>query len=149
MARPEQPRARLVWLLDGEVQFNPHAGPNRVAADGLVGHVRSTGVLAEVDEAHVMAAVMLAEAVDADPTNAALWGQYRAALDVVKGAGASGDDDAFTRLMAELGGAPVRHSAEPEPGDEGYADRERRGGAQAAVDAASAVDRRRRRGAAT
>lgn len=145
MARPEQPRARLVWVLDGEVLFEPHAGPNRLAADALVAHVRSMGALAPVDEAHVMAAVMLAEAVDADPTNAALWGQYRAALDVVKGAGASGDDDAFTRLMAELGGATVRHTAEPEPGHEGYTDRERGGGARSAADAASATDRRRRR----
>ena len=48
--------------------------------------------------------VMLAEAVDADPTNAALWGQYRAAEVALRGLGISADDDALTKFLAGLAG---------------------------------------------
>lgn len=126
MPRPEQPVARLVWVLDGEVRFDPHRGPNRLSADEMVRHVRSLeGAASEADEPLLTAVAMLAEAVDSDPTNAALWRQYRDALDAVKGL-TSGDDDAFTRLMAELGGAEVRHTPEPEQADQGNSSRKGR-----------------------
>jgi hypothetical protein len=50
----------------------------------------------------------LAEAVDADPTNAALWGQYRAAETVIREAASGGDDD-FAKLIAGLS-ADVRNA---------------------------------------
>lgn len=135
MPRPDQPVARLVWVLDGEVRFAPHRGPNRLAADRLVDHVRSLDMVSAADEAHATAAAMLGEAVDADPTNAALWGQYRQALDAVKGLGATGDDDTFARLLAELGAAEVRHTAEPQSPDSGRSDRKGRPGSRSAADA--------------
>lgn len=130
-----------MWVLDGEVRFDPHRGPNRLAADELVAHVRSLDKISAGDEAHATAAAMLGEAVDADPTNAALWGQYRQALDAVKGLGAGGDDDTFARLLAELGSAEVRHTAEPESPDEGRPDRKGRPGARPAADAPSGARR--------
>lgn len=148
MPRPESPSARLVWTLYGEVQFNSVPGPNRLAADALVAHMRGREAVSPADEAHLVAASMLGEAVDADPTNAALWGQYRAALDVVRGVG-DGDDDAFTRLLAELGASPVCDSTVIESADSGSADRAGRGRSRPPVDAPSTSDSGRgRRGSA-
>lgn len=109
MPRPPTPTARLGWLLDGEFTVDG-VGPNRKAADVVV---VSLGDRAECDAAMLTAFVMLAEAVDADPTNAALWGQYRAAEVAIREASGSDDDD-FTRIMAELS-ADVRHPEVVEP----------------------------------
>jgi hypothetical protein len=57
---------------------------------------------------------MLAEAVDSDPTNAALCGQYRAAEAAIREVASSGDDDEFSRLMARLS-ADVRDAEESQP----------------------------------
>lgn len=102
MARKEGPKAKLGWLMpdNGEFAFEPHAGPNRIAAEAVLAAVEEH--LSEADEAMATGFVMLAEAVDSDPTNAALWGQYRAAELAVRGVATRGDDDEFSRLMAEL-----------------------------------------------
>lgn len=146
MARPEMPRAKLGWLVDGEFTFEPLNGPNRLAADSLASSLRDLGRLEGVDEATVTVAAMLGAAVDSDPTNAALWGQFRAALDDLRGVGVSGDDDAFAQLMASIGSADLRDTAKPEPGDTRNTDRQSVRRARPAADAASAVDRGRRRG---
>lgn len=148
MPRPESPSARLVWTLYGEVRFDPVPGPNRLAADALVAHMRGRESVSPADEAHLVAASMLGEAVDADPTNAALWGQYRAALDVVRGVG-DGDDDAFTRLLAELGASPVRDSSVAESADPGSADSASGRRSRPPADASSAADSGRRRRGST
>lgn len=148
MPRPESPSARLVWVLHGEVMLDLAPGPNRSAADALVAHMRGREAVSPADEAHLVAAVMLGESVDADPTNAALWAQYRAALDVVKAVGDVGDDDTFTRLLAELGAAPVRDSTVAESADSGSADRASRGRSRPPVDAPSTSDSGRGRRAA-
>lgn len=109
MPRPPTPTARLGWLLDGEFDVDS-PGPNRKAADRVV---VSLGVRADGDSAMLTAFVMLAEAVDADPTNAALWGQYRAAEVAIREASDSDDDD-FSRIMAELS-ADVRHPEVAKP----------------------------------
>ena len=109
MPRPPAPIARLGWLLDGEFSVSA-VGPNRLAADLVVS---SLGERADGDAALLTTFVMLAEAVDADPTNAALWGQYRAAESAIREASGSDDDD-FTRIMAELS-ADVRNAEVAEP----------------------------------
>lgn len=110
MPRKEEPKAKLGWVLDGEFTFDPHRGPNRLAADALV--VELADELASADRVLAATAQMLGEAVDADPTNAALWGQYRAAVDQLRAVRATVDDDAFSKFMAELGGTEVRDPAE-------------------------------------
>ena len=110
-------KAKLGWLMADEddslfFAFEPHAGPNRIAAEAVLAAVEEH--LSEADEAMATGFVMLAEAVDSDPTNAALWGQYRAAELAVRGVATRGDDDEFSRLMAELS-AEVRDSSVREP----------------------------------
>ena len=116
MPRKDEPQAKLGWLLAGEVTYDPHRGPNRLAADALVAAVAD-----HIDDSSTVLAAsvqMLAEAVDSDPTNAALWGQYRAAVDQVRGLGATDDDDAFTKLLDQLASSTdVRDTAEPQPSD--------------------------------
>ncbi len=114
VARKEGPKAKLGWRMpdNGEFVFEPHAGPNRIAAEAVLAAVEEH--LSEADEAMATGFVMLAEAVDSDPTNAALWGQYRAAELAVRGVATRGDDDEFSRLMAELS-AEVRDSSVREP----------------------------------
>lgn len=102
MPRKDGPVARLGWLLDGEFDV-AHVGPNRQAADAVAATVGAH--FADAGEALLTGFVMLAEAVDADPTNAALWGQYRAAEILIREAVTSGADDEFSRSIAELSAA--------------------------------------------
>lgn len=94
MPREPKPVARLAWFLVGEYMGADELGPNRMAADALVDKLEG-----DHNEAHAIACQSLASAVDSDPTNAALWGQYRAALDVVKGLADGDDDDALTEIF--------------------------------------------------
>jgi hypothetical protein len=105
--------ARFVWVIDGEPDLQG-VGPNRTAASVTVEAVRSAGKLEDVDVALVTAFELLAEAVDHDPTNAALWGQYRAAEVAVRGVGASETQSAFDRFLAELSTADS-DSPKPQP----------------------------------
>ena len=102
MGRPLGPVARLGWLLDGEFDVAP-IGPNRQAADAVAVSVGEH--FADAGVALLVGFVMLAEGVDADPTNAALWGQYRAAEILIREAVTSGTDDEFSRSIAELSAA--------------------------------------------
>mgnify|MGYP003548137045 FL=1 len=114
MARPIGPKAKLGWL-DPETQefdYSPVDGPNRSAAEATL--VTLAEQFADADEALTTGFVMLAEAVDADPTNAALWGQYRAAEAAVREVANRGDDDEFSRLMAGLS-ASIRDTEVAEP----------------------------------
>ena len=147
MPRKAEPVARLGWRLTGEWLPIGAMGPNREAAESTVGRVRELGRLEVVDEAVVTAFVMLAEAVDADPTNAALWGQYRAAEVALRGLGVSGDDDAFARFIAGLAG--VGDSPVSEPADARRVRRKDGGGVAAAVHAVAGTRGRRGRGAAS
>lgn len=122
-------------------------GPARAAAAKLVDGLREMGRLEAIDESMCEVAELLGAAVDADPTNASLWGQFRAALDDLRQVGSSGDDDDLANLLASL--AAVPDPEEPEPADSRPAGRKGRGGDGAAVHATSAADRRRGRGAAS
>lgn len=139
-----------MWFVDGEPQFDRRLpGPNREAADVVVAKLRADGALVDGDEAMTTAFVMLAEAVDASPTDARLWGQYRdavAGLRLVAKEKAPTDDDDWT---SALGATPVRDTPEPKPRKPRAAGG--RGGAKAgkAADAvpAARVGRRARGGA--
>jgi hypothetical protein len=152
MPRAFEPKARLGWQQeDGGFVFSPKAGPNRLAADALVEHLRSMRHLEEIDGAQVQAMVMLAESVDADPTNASLWGQYRAAELQLRGVTERGKESAFDALLQDLaaGDPAVSDTKVAKSADARGAGRKGVQGARAAVDGASAVDRRRRGGAAS
>jgi hypothetical protein len=113
---PVERVARLVWFVDGDPQFERQMpGPNRVAAEAVVVKLQAEGALVAGDEALTTAFVMLAEAVDASPTDARLWGQYRdavAGLRTVAKEKAPTDDDDWT---SALGAAPVRDAPQPKP----------------------------------
>lgn len=142
--RPDQRVARLGWLFEGE--FTVEApGPNRVAADEMTAHLWSLQRLEPIDAAQVAAFVMLAEAVDSDPTNASLWGQYRAAELQLRQVGTDGDGDDFERLMADLQ-APVSDSEVVESAVSGRVRGEDRPGAGVSADALADARRRRGRG---
>ena len=114
MPRKDGPKAKLGWL-DPESQdfdYSPVDGPNRQAAEATVDTLADQ--FTDADTALVTGFVMLAEAIDADPTNAALWGQYRAAEAAVREVANRGDDDEFSRLMADLS-ASVRNPEVSEP----------------------------------
>lgn len=114
MARKDGPKARLGWH-DPETDsfdWRPVDGPNRSAAESVADTLRE--MFTDGDAALVTGFVMLAEAVDADPTNAALWGQYRAAEAAVREVANRGDDDEFSRLMAGLS-ASIRDPEVAEP----------------------------------
>lgn len=93
--------ARMVWIEGDEFVLDP-IGPNRLAADATIATLRELGRIEPVDEAMTVAFVLLADAVDGDPTNAALWGQYRAAEVALRGLGADGDDDALAEFLESL-----------------------------------------------
>jgi hypothetical protein len=113
MPRKDGPKAKLGWLDDaGEFHWVPADGPNRVAAESTVGTLATE--FTDADQALVTGFVMLAEAIDADPTNAALWGQYRAAEAAVREVASRGDDDEFSRIMADLS-ASIRDTEVAEP----------------------------------
>lgn len=89
----------------------PTYGRNRTAVEAMVKALRDGGRLEQVDEARVIAACALADAVDADPTNASLWREYRAALETLRLVEDGGPDD-FAQLLANLS-AEVGDSAKP------------------------------------
>lgn len=112
MPRKEEPKAKLGWVLGGEFTYDPHRGPNRLAADALIASL--SDVLLAADQVLASTVAMLGEAVDADPTNAALWGQYRAAVDQIRAVRPADDDDEFTKFLANLGGSEVRNAPQSE-----------------------------------
>jgi hypothetical protein len=52
---------------------------NRSAAEATIAALRSAGRLELIDSARIATLQTLADAVDADPVNASLWREYRAA----------------------------------------------------------------------
>ena len=70
-------------------RFGPHIGGDAV-----------TRALEQVDEALVALAEGLADAVDADPGNAALWWEYRAVVLELRRAGLGGVDDDGLAFLA-------------------------------------------------
>jgi hypothetical protein len=79
----------------------PAYGRNRTAAETTIAALETHGSLGDVDAARVALVRALADAVDADPTNASLWREYRAAEQALREADDSTSDE-FTRLLAAL-----------------------------------------------
>ena len=76
----------------------------------------AAGRLEAIDAATVAVAQGLAAAVDADPTNASLWREYRAAVETLRGVGAdSSSDDAFAQALAAIMRPEVRDEADTKP----------------------------------
>lgn len=104
MPRPAPPVARLGFLLDGKFTV-PRKGPNRVAADKMVAQLRAMKRIELIDVAQTTGFVMLAESVDADPTNAALWREYRAAEVALRAVGADDGSDELSKVIAAMSAA--------------------------------------------
>lgn len=75
---------------------------NAAAIAKVVRTLTELGRLEAVDAAVVQAAQSLAEAVDAQPDNASLWREYRAAEAALRSCGQGKNDDALARALAEL-----------------------------------------------
>lgn len=75
---------------------------NGRAVRATVEALRELGRVEPVDEAAVTAAVSLADAVDDAPEDARLWGQYQAALRVLRGLSGQSDADAFAALLGAV-----------------------------------------------
>ncbi len=66
--------------------------------------LRGLGRLEPIDDALVTAFLGLAEAVEASPDNAALWGKYFYAEAALRRVGVDGDPDGFQSLLNEITG---------------------------------------------
>lgn len=76
-------------------------GPQRKAVDSTVKALQAAGGIELTDAAIVAAVRGLADAVDADPTNAALWRELRAMLDDLRETASAGvDSDAADFLIS-------------------------------------------------
>jgi predicted ArsR family transcriptional regulator len=90
---------------------------NARAAEMTVQTLRALGRLDAVDEAAVQAVLSLAEAVDTEPHNAAMWREYQSALRALREIGPDdGDHDEIAELIEAIRGtAQVVDEAKPEP----------------------------------
>ena len=76
-------------------------GPNRKAAEQTIRAMRDAGMLEQVDQIRIVAVQSLASACDAQPDNASLWREYRAAEAALRET-THGDTDDFALLLADL-----------------------------------------------
>lgn len=79
---------------------------NREAIDVVIGALGAAGRLEAADEAIVVAARSLADAVDADPGNASLWREYRAIEQRLRSTGeasSNGLDAVLATMRAPMG----------------------------------------------
>ena len=79
----------------------PQYGRNRTAVELTILALNNLGRLEDIDAAKVASAQTLADAVDADPTNASLWREYRAAEQALRESHDTTADE-FAQLLADL-----------------------------------------------
>jgi len=79
----------------------PAYGRNRTAVELMLEALRGSGKLENVDAARATAAQALADAVDSDPSNASLWREYRASLEMLRLL-SDGSVDEFAKLLESL-----------------------------------------------
>ena len=81
---------------------------NNEAANETVEALRLTGRLESIDASLVAGFLSIATALDEDPSNAALWREYRAFDERLRATGGAGadDDDLIARMSAAMGNAP-------------------------------------------
>ena len=116
---------------------------NVEALEETLATMRGDGRLSEADAAVVAMAQGLAEAVDDDPPNAALWREYRAALVALAAIG-SGDVDDDSQAFLVTVSTPMGDGADAEPADLRAGARRDRQGARAAAHAVATGGRKRR-----
>jgi hypothetical protein len=80
------------------------AKDNLAAASVMVVAMRDAGRLENIDEALVQSVLSLAAVVDANQTDARLWGQYQAALRELRGTGPEVEYDEVAELVEALQG---------------------------------------------
>lgn len=134
--------ARVVWFADGEPQLDRIAvGPNRTAAESVVAQMRTKERLKPRDEAIAMSVVMLAEAVDASPADARLWGQYLNAVSILRDLEkeAAPEDDGEQDWTKAVGATEVRDAPKPRPRKPRAPSGGRKPAARAGTDAAPAA----------
>jgi hypothetical protein len=76
-------------------------GRNRAAAEQTIAALQSVGRLEVIDSARVATFRTLADAVDADPVNASLWREYRAAEHTLREVTDDVDDE-LTQILGRL-----------------------------------------------
>ena len=76
-------------------------GRNRDAAEQTIAALQSVGRLEVIDSARVATFRTLADAVDADPVNASLWREYRAAEHTLREVTDDVDDE-LTQILGRL-----------------------------------------------
>ena len=79
----------------------PAYGRNRNAVELTILALHNLGRLEAIDSAKVATAQTVADAVDADPTNASLWREYRAAEQSLRESNDTTADE-FAQLLAAL-----------------------------------------------
>lgn len=83
------------------------AGTNSAALDTTLLKLKDLGRLEEIDAARVQMLRTMASALDEEPTRAALWKEYRAALkELMADDSSSGLDDALAGLFADVRNPP-------------------------------------------
>lgn len=82
-------------------------GTNAAALATTLQQLRNLGRLEEIDAARVQMLRTMASALDEEPTRAALWKEYRAALkELMADDSSSTVDDALAGLFADVGNPP-------------------------------------------
>ena len=76
-------------------------GRNRIAAEETIAALRSAGRLETIDSARITTFQTLADAVDADPVNASLWREYRAAETALREVNDDGNTE-LTEILSRL-----------------------------------------------
>jgi hypothetical protein len=90
-------------------------GRNRIAADATITALRSAGRLELIDSARIAMLQTLADGVDADPVNATLWREYRAAETALREVTDDGTDELaeiLSRLSTAVGDAEDKNRNE-------------------------------------
>jgi len=85
-----------------------------VGLESTIAALEAEGRLSDVDEALLAVARGLAEAVDAEPGNASLWREYRAALASLMEAESGNDDDEAQSFLLTLR-TPVGDAKDSKP----------------------------------
>lgn len=75
-------------------------GENRRAAEDMLAILRDLGRIEDIDAARVQTIRSLADALDADPSNAQMWRTYREAVEDMMGT--NDDGDQIDELVAEI-----------------------------------------------
>jgi hypothetical protein len=88
-------------------------GRNRLAAEATITALRAAGRLELIDSARIATLQTLADAVDADPVNASLWREYRAAESTLREVNDDGNDE-LAEILGRLS-TPMVDPADARP----------------------------------